>query len=168
MNSLEIFQLYQQIITVECVKQMQQQSGGKVRRGIYCTRVVVWMMMLQRLYGATLAAAVQMLIEGAAQPLLEDPLVKGESVVGLEELGIVEDVAEDPRVPIESKNRSPRRSWDADPSSVAKIVSLLFARPAGGFEVDVVVPGRGVGMGSEGGHYRLQISDCKLQIDRRI
>ena len=72
MNSLEIFQLYQQIITVECVKQMQQQSGGKVRRGIYCTRVVVWMMMLQRLYGATLAAAVQMLIEGAAQPLLED------------------------------------------------------------------------------------------------
>src|SRR5438876_5578000 len=71
MNSLEIFQLYQQIITVECVKQMQQQSGIKIRRGIYCTRVVVWMMMLQRLYSATLAAAVQMLIEGAARPLLE-------------------------------------------------------------------------------------------------
>jgi hypothetical protein len=66
-----ILDLYQQIITVACAKAMQQQSGSKVRRGIYCTRVVVWMMMLQRLYGATLAAAVQMLIEGAAQPLLE-------------------------------------------------------------------------------------------------
>jgi hypothetical protein len=66
-----ILELYQQIITVECAKQMQQRSRSKARRGIYCTRVVVWMMMLQRLYDATLAAAVQMLIEGVAQPLLE-------------------------------------------------------------------------------------------------
>jgi hypothetical protein len=50
---------------------LQQQSGGKVRRGVYCTRVVVWMMILQRLHAATLAAVVQMLIEGAARSLLE-------------------------------------------------------------------------------------------------
>ena len=52
-----ILELYQDIITVSCAQEMQQQCGSKVRRGIYCTRVVVWMMMLQRLYGATLAAA---------------------------------------------------------------------------------------------------------------
>jgi hypothetical protein len=70
-NFSSILELYQQIITVACVQGMQQQSGIKIRRGIYCTRVVVWMMMLQRLYSATLSAAVQMLIEGAARPLLE-------------------------------------------------------------------------------------------------
>jgi putative transposase len=70
-NISSILDLYQQIITVACAKGMQQGSGSKVRRGIYCTRVVVWMMMLQRLCCATLAAAVQMLIQGAAQPLLE-------------------------------------------------------------------------------------------------
>jgi hypothetical protein len=66
-----ILELYQQIITVSCVNWLQQQTGSKFRRGIYCARVVVWMMILQRLYGTTLAAAVQMLIQGAAQPLLE-------------------------------------------------------------------------------------------------
>jgi Transposase DDE domain len=66
-----ILGLYEQVITASCVKSLQQQTGGKVRRGIYCARVVVWMMMLQRLYGTTLAGAVQMLIQGAAQPLLE-------------------------------------------------------------------------------------------------
>jgi len=74
MSSLEaasILKLYQDVITVSCVKLLQQETGSKVRRGIYCTRVVVWMMMLQRLYRTTLAGAVQMLIEGAAQPLLE-------------------------------------------------------------------------------------------------
>src|SRR5947207_11940467 len=70
-KSNSILDLYQQIITVACAQELQQQSGSKVRRGIYCTRVVVWMIILQRLYGATLAAAVQMLIEGAARPLLE-------------------------------------------------------------------------------------------------
>lgn len=74
MSGLEInsiLELYEQIITSACVKQLQQQGGGKVRRGIYCARVVVWMMILQRLYAATLAAAVQMLIEGGARSLLE-------------------------------------------------------------------------------------------------
>jgi hypothetical protein len=74
MSSLEtasILKLYADIVTVSCVKLLHRQTGGKARRGIYGTRVVVWMMMLQRLYGATLAGAVQMLIEGAAQPLLE-------------------------------------------------------------------------------------------------
>jgi hypothetical protein len=71
LQALSILQLYQHVITVSCMKLLQQQTGSKVRRGIYCTRVVVWMMMLQRLYGTTLAGAVQLLIEGAAQPLLE-------------------------------------------------------------------------------------------------
>ena len=66
-----VLQMYEQIITAVCIKQLQQHRSVKVRRGVYCARVVMWMMILQRLYGATLAAAVQLLIEGAAGSLLE-------------------------------------------------------------------------------------------------
>ena len=51
---------------------LQQQVGSKVRRGVYSARVVLWLMILQRLHaGATLATAVQLLIQGAAEGLLQ-------------------------------------------------------------------------------------------------
>jgi hypothetical protein len=65
--------LYQQIVTTGLLQYLQKQSGVKVRRGIFCARVVIWLMMLQRLQrGATLTTAVQLLIDGAADPLLQD------------------------------------------------------------------------------------------------
>ena len=45
----------------------------KVRRGVYSAQVVLWMMILQRLHPiGTLAAAVQLLLQGAAGPLLQN------------------------------------------------------------------------------------------------
>lgn len=67
-----ILPLYQQIVSASLVQYLQEQVGWKVRRGIYGARVVLWLMILQRLHaGATLAVAVQLLIQGAAEGLLE-------------------------------------------------------------------------------------------------
>ena len=71
-DSPSVLYLYQEIVTAGLLQYLQKQTGIKVRRGIYCARVVLWLMMLQRLHrGATLATAVQLLIEGAAEPLLQ-------------------------------------------------------------------------------------------------
>lgn len=71
-DSQSVVHLYQQIVTVALVQYLQKQSAMKVRRGIYCARVVLWLMILQRLHrGATLATTVQLLIQGAAEPLLQ-------------------------------------------------------------------------------------------------
>lgn len=68
-----VLHLYQQIVTAALLQYLQKQAGWKVRRGVYCARVVLWMMILQRLHGAaTLSAAVQLLLQGAAGPLLEN------------------------------------------------------------------------------------------------
>ncbi len=51
---------------------MQIQAGLRIRRGIYAVPVVLWLMILQRLHRVgTLAAAVQLLVQGAAEPLLQ-------------------------------------------------------------------------------------------------
>jgi len=69
----DVLDLYQRIVTVSLLQYLQKQSAGKVRRGVFCARVVIWLMMLQRLQrAATLATAVQLLIDGAADPLLQD------------------------------------------------------------------------------------------------
>jgi len=71
-NLPSILHLYQQVVTVGLLQYLQRQSGMKVRRGIYSPRVVLWLMILQRLHaGATLDSAVQLLIQGAAGNLLD-------------------------------------------------------------------------------------------------
>lgn len=68
-----VLHLYQRIVTVGLLQYLQKQNAVRVRRGVFCARVVIWLMMLQRLQrGATLATAVQLLIDGAADPLLQD------------------------------------------------------------------------------------------------
>jgi hypothetical protein len=72
-DSQSVLHLYQRIVTAGLLEYLQKQAGVKVRRGIYSARVVIWLMILQRLHrGATLATAVQLLIQGAADPLLQD------------------------------------------------------------------------------------------------
>jgi len=67
-----VLSLYQNALTAEWLHLVQQQTGAKFRRGIYSVRVVVWLMILQRLYaGGSLSMAVQLLIQGAAAPLLD-------------------------------------------------------------------------------------------------
>jgi putative transposase len=71
-DSPSILPLFQQIVTTGWLQFLQKQSVVKFRRGVYSVRVVLWLMMLQRLHaGATLSTAVQLLIQGAAAPLLE-------------------------------------------------------------------------------------------------
>jgi hypothetical protein len=68
----DVLHLYQKIVTATRLQYLRQQAGWKVRRGIYSARVVLWLMIVQRLHGgATLASAVQLLIQGAAGTLLE-------------------------------------------------------------------------------------------------
>lgn len=67
-----VLPLYQRVVTAEWLQWVQLQAGTKFRRGIYSVRVVVWLMILQRLYaGGSLSLAVQLLIQGAAGPLLD-------------------------------------------------------------------------------------------------
>jgi hypothetical protein len=67
-----ILHLYQQVVTAALLQYLQKQAGMKVRRGIYSPRVVLWLMILQRLHaGASLDSAVQLLIQGAAGSLLD-------------------------------------------------------------------------------------------------
>src|ERR1700709_2613221 len=66
-----ILELYQRTVSRAVLQYLEQQSGQRRRRGIYSAQVVLWLMILQRLQGrATLASGVQLLLEGAAQPLL--------------------------------------------------------------------------------------------------
>src|ERR1700685_1742370 len=68
-----ILVLYQQIVCRGWLEYLQQQAGMKLRRGIYGPAVVLWLMMLQRLHPrGTAVSAVQLLIGGAADPLLVD------------------------------------------------------------------------------------------------
>jgi len=67
------FSLYQQTLSASVIEYFQKQAHMRVRRGIYSASVVLWLMILQRLHGVgTLAAAVQLLIQGAADPLIQD------------------------------------------------------------------------------------------------
>ena len=53
-DSQSVLYLYQEIVTAGLLQYLQKQTDSKVRRGIYCARVVLWLMMLQRLHrGAT-------------------------------------------------------------------------------------------------------------------
>ncbi len=68
-----ILDLYQRVLSAGVLEYFQKQTGMKIRRGVYSAQVVLWLMMLQRLHPVgTLAAAVQLLIQGAAGPLLQN------------------------------------------------------------------------------------------------
>jgi putative transposase len=72
-NCSELLDLYQRSLTVATLDYFQQQIKLKIRRGIYAAQVVLWLMILQRLHQVgTLAATVQLLLQGAADPLLQD------------------------------------------------------------------------------------------------
>ncbi len=66
-----VLDLYQRSLSKGALEYFQQQTGHPVRRGVSSAPVVLWLMMLQRLHAVgTLSAAVQMLLQGAAGPLL--------------------------------------------------------------------------------------------------
>jgi hypothetical protein len=68
-----ILELYQRVLVAGVLEYLQKQVGVRIRRGVYSAQVVLWLMILQRLHEVgTLAAAVQLLLQGAAGPLLQN------------------------------------------------------------------------------------------------
>jgi hypothetical protein len=63
------------VVSRGVLQYLEADGGRKRKRGVYSAPVVLWLMMLQRLQGrGTLASGVQLLLQGAAKPLLEvDP-----------------------------------------------------------------------------------------------
>jgi hypothetical protein len=71
MDSSAVFELYQQLAPAELFRLLQRQMDVTVRNGIYSARVVMWMMINQRLQGrGTLASSVEQLVQGRFDPLL--------------------------------------------------------------------------------------------------
>ena len=70
-NSSAVMDLYRQVAPSEMFRLLQRQMGRRTHDGIYTARVVLWMMMTQRLQPrGTLASSVAQLAEGRFDPLL--------------------------------------------------------------------------------------------------
>jgi hypothetical protein len=70
-DSSVLFGLYRQLAPAELFRLLQREIGWKARAGIYAPRLVMWMMMIQRLEPrGTLANSVAQLVEGRFDPLL--------------------------------------------------------------------------------------------------
>ena len=83
-DSSALFSLYQQMAPAELFRLWQGQIHRKVRAGIFNARLVIWMMMIQRLQPrATLASSVSQLVEGRFDPLLSPCKRVREKRIGL-------------------------------------------------------------------------------------
>src|SRR5512143_46904 len=71
MDSAAIFDLYLQLAPAELFRLLQRQMGVTVRNGMYSARLVMWVMINQRLQArGTLASSVEQLVQGRFDPLL--------------------------------------------------------------------------------------------------
>jgi hypothetical protein len=71
MDSSTVFDLYLQLAPAELFRLLQRQMGVIVHNGIYTARIVIWMMINQRLHSrGTLASTVEQLVQGRFDPLL--------------------------------------------------------------------------------------------------
>jgi hypothetical protein len=79
-----VFDLYRQLAPVELFRLLQRQMGIKVHDGIYSARLVMWMMMQQRLQArGTLASSVEQLAQGRFDSLLSRCKRVQENRIGL-------------------------------------------------------------------------------------
>src|SRR5215472_7684589 len=70
-DSSELFSLFLQVAPAELFRLLQRQMGVTVRNGIYSARLVIWMMMNQRLQArGTLASSVEQLVQGRFDAVL--------------------------------------------------------------------------------------------------
>lgn len=84
LDSCAIFSLYQQLAPAELFRLIQREIGVKVRAGIYSARLLIWMMMIQRLQPrGTLASSVAQLVQGRFDPLLSQCKRAREKKIGL-------------------------------------------------------------------------------------
>ena len=79
-----MFGLYLQVAPAELFRLLQRQMGVKVRNGIYSARLVIWMMINQRLQArGTLASSVEQLVQGRFDALLSQCKRAREKKIGL-------------------------------------------------------------------------------------
>ena len=79
-----IFNLYLQLAPAELFRLVQREAGMVAGNGIYSARLVIWMMMNQRLQaGGTLASSVEQLVQGRFDPLLSQCKRVREKKIGL-------------------------------------------------------------------------------------
>jgi putative transposase len=84
MDSFSMFGLYAELAPAELFRLLQRQMGMKVRNGIYSARLVIWMMISQRLQArGTLASSVEQLVQGRFDPLLSRCKRAREKKIGL-------------------------------------------------------------------------------------
>jgi hypothetical protein len=70
-DATQLLQLYEKAVPASFFEEICQQQGYQFRQGVYTLGVVAWLMISQRLRrNRTLAAAVQWLLQGHADPLL--------------------------------------------------------------------------------------------------
>jgi hypothetical protein len=83
-DSSVLLSLYEQLASAELFRLLQRQIGWKARAGIYTARLVIWMMIMQRLQPrGTLASSVAQLVEGRFAPLLSRCKRVREKKIGL-------------------------------------------------------------------------------------
>ena len=84
LDSTALFGLYRQLAPAALLRVLQRELDLKVRAGIFTARLVIWMMMLQRLQPrGTLASSVAQLVEGRLDPLLSQCKRVREKNIGL-------------------------------------------------------------------------------------
>ena len=84
LDSAPLFSLYRQLAPAALFRLLQQELDLKRRVGIYTARVVIWMMMMQRLQArGTLASSVAQLAGGRFDPLLSPCKRVQERKIGL-------------------------------------------------------------------------------------
>ena len=84
MDTVAVFGLYVQLAPAELFHLLQRQMGRKVGSGIYSARLVIWMMISQRLQArGTLASSVEQLVQGRFDPLLSQCKRAREKKIGL-------------------------------------------------------------------------------------
>jgi hypothetical protein len=83
-SSSALFSLYQQLAPAEMFRLLQQEIGWRAHAGIYTARLVMWMMIIQRLQPrGSLASSVAQLVEGRFDPLLSACKRVREKKIGL-------------------------------------------------------------------------------------
>ena len=79
-----MFGLYVQLAPADLFRLLQRQMGMKVRNGIYSARLVIWMMINQRLQArGTLASSVEQLVQGRFDSLVSQCKRAQEKKIGL-------------------------------------------------------------------------------------
>ena len=84
MDTFAVFGLYIQLAPTELFRLLQRHMGVRVGSGIYSARLVIWMMISQRLQArGTLASSVEQLVQGRFDALLSQCKRAREKKIGL-------------------------------------------------------------------------------------